>query len=157
MIRSLHLATPVGPVVLTATDEAVIGLRFGTAVPEGSVPVPEEEAAPLLREAAAQLREYFTGARRAFTLPLAPVGTEFQQRVWKALRTIPCGETRTYKQIAEQIGRNRAYRAVGMANNRNPIAILIPCHRVIGHDGRLTGYAGGLGIKERLLDLEKKR
>ncbi len=157
MIRSLHLATPVGPVVLTATDEAVIGLRFGTAVPEGSVPVPEEEAAPLLREAAAQLREYFAGARRAFTLPLAPVGTEFQQRVWKALRTIPCGETRTYKQIAEQIGRNRAYRAVGMANNRNPIAILIPCHRVIGHDGRLTGYAGGLGIKERLLDLEKKR
>ena len=157
MIRSLHLATPVGPVTLTATDEAVIGLRFGTAVPEGSVPVPEEEAAPLLREAAAQLREDFAGARRAFTLPLAPVGTEFQQRVWKALRTIPCGETRTYKQIAEQIGRNRAYRAVGMANNRNPIAILIPCHRVIGHDGRLTGYAGGLGIKERLLDLEKKR
>lgn len=157
MIRSLHLATPVGPVVLTATDEAVIGLRFGTAVPEGSLLCSEEEAGPLLREAAAQLREYFTGARRAFTLPLAPVGTEFQQRVWKALRTIPCGETRTYKQIAEQIGRNRAYRAVGMANNRNPIAILIPCHRVIGHDGGMTGYAGGLGIKERLLDLEKKR
>ena len=157
MIRSLHLATPVGPVTLTATDEAVIGLRFGTAVPEGSLFCSEEEAGPLLREAAAQLREYFTGTRRAFTLPLAPVGTEFQQRVWKALRTIPCGETRTYKQIAEQIGRNRAYRAVGMANNRNPIAILIPCHRVIGHDGRLTGYAGGLGIKERLLDLEKKR
>lgn len=158
MIRSLHLATPVGPITLTATDEAVIGLRFGTAVPEGSLLCSEEEeAAPLLREAAAQLREYFTGARRAFTLPLAPAGTAFQQRVWKALRTIPCGETRTYKQIAEQIGRNRAYRAVGMANNRNPIAILIPCHRVIGHDGRLTGYAGGLGIKERLLDLEKKR
>ena len=157
MIRSLHLATPVGPVTLTATDEAVTGLRFGTAVPEGSLLCSEEEAGPLLRKAAAQLREYFIGARRAFTLPLAPVGTEFQQRVWEALRTIPCGETRTYKQIAEQIGRNRAYRAVGMANNRNPIAILIPCHRVIGHDGRLTGYAGGLGIKERLLDLEKKR
>lgn len=157
MIRSLHLATPVGPVVLTATDEAVIGLRFGTAVPEGSVPVPEEEAAPLLREAAAQLREYFAGTRRAFTLPLAPVGTEFQQRVWEALRTIPCGETRTYRQIAEQIGHDRACRAVGMANNRNPIAILIPCHRVIGHDGGMTGYAAGIGIKEQLLHLEKKR
>lgn len=160
MIRSLHLATPIGPVTLTATDEAVIGLRFGTAVPEGSLLCSEEEAGPLLREAAAQLREYFAGARRAFTLPLAPAGTEFQQRVWKALRTIPCGETRTYKQIAEQIGHDRACRAcraVGMANNRNPIAILIPCHRVIGHDGGMTGYAAGIGIKEQLLNLEKKR
>ncbi|WP_346699719.1 methylated-DNA--[protein]-cysteine S-methyltransferase [uncultured Alistipes sp.] len=157
MTHSLQLETPVGPVTVTASDDAVTGLCFGTELPEDSLLCREEDATPLLREAAAQLREYFAGTRRAFTLPLAPAGTAFQQRVWKALRTIPCGETRTYKQIAEQIGRNRAYRAVGMANNRNPIAILIPCHRVIGHDGRLTGYAGGLGIKERLLDLEKKR
>ena len=156
MIRSLHLATPVGPVVLTATDEAVTGLRFGTAVPEGSVPVPEEEAAPLLREAAAQLREYFAGKRRDFTLPLAPQGSEFQKKVWAALQTIPYVETRTYRQIAEQIGHNLAFRAVGMANNRNPIGILIPCHRVIGYDGRMTGYAAGIGIKERLLDGEKR-
>ena len=156
MTHSLQLETPVGPVTVTASDDAVTGLCFGTELPEDSLLCREEDATPLLREAAAQLREYFAGTRRAFTLPLAPAGTAFQQRVWKALRTIPCGETRTYKQIAEQIGRNRAYRAVGMANNRNPIAILIPCHRVIGHDGRLTGYAGGLGIKERLLDGEKR-
>lgn len=157
MTHSLQLETPVGPVTVTASDDAVTGLCFGTELPEDSLLCREEDATPLLREAAAQLREYFAGTRRAFTLPLAPAGTAFQQRVWKALRTIPCGETRTYKQIAEQIGRNRACRAVGMANNRNPIAILIPCHRVIGHDGRLTGYAGGLGIKEQLLNLEKKR
>lgn len=157
MTHSLQLETPVGPVTVTASDDAVTGLCFGTELPEDSLLCREEDATPLLREAAAQLREYFAGTRRAFTLPLAPAGTAFQQRVWKALRTIPYGETRTYKQIAEQIGHNLAFRAVGMANNRNPIAILIPCHRVIGHDGRLTGYAGGLGIKERLLDLEKKR
>ena len=139
MIRSLHLATPVGPVVLTATDEAVIGLRFGTAVPEGSLLCSEEEAGPLLREAAAQLREYFAGTRRAFTLPLAPAGTAFQQRVWKALRTIPCGETRTYKQIAEQIGRNRAYGPAGRPNNRNPLPTLTPGPGVSGHEGRLPG------------------
>lgn len=157
MTYSLQLETPVGPVTVTASDNAVTGLRFGTELPEDSHPCREENASPLLREAARQLREYFAGKRRNFTLPLAPEGSEFQKKVWKALQTIPYGETRTYKQIAEQIGHNLAFRAVGMANNRNPIAILIPCHRVIGHDGRLTGYAGGLGIKERLLDLEKKR
>ena len=157
MTHSLQLETPVGPVTVTASDDAVTGLRFGTELPEGSLLCREEDATPLLRETARQLREYFAGERRSFTLLLAPQGSEFQKKVWKALQTIPYGETRTYKQIAEQIGHNLAFRAVGMANNRNPIGILIPCHRVIGHDGRLTGYAGGLGIKERLLDLEKKR
>jgi len=110
---------------------------------------------PLIREAAEQLNEYLAGKRKAFDLPLAPEGTPFQKAVWKALTGIPYGETRTYKEIAETVGKPRACRAVGMANNKNPIAILIPCHRVIGADGKLTGYAGGLDIKKKLLDLEK--
>ncbi len=156
MTHSLQLETPVGPVTVTASDDAVTGLRFGTELPEDSLLCREEDATPLLRETARQLREYFAGKRRSFTLPLAPQGSEFQKKVWKALQTIPYGETRTYKQIAEQIGHNLAFRAVGMANNRNPIGILIPCHRVIGYDGKMTGYAAGIGIKERLLDGEKR-
>lgn len=156
MTASLQLETPVGPVTVTASDEAVTGLRFGTELPEDSLLCREEDATPLLRETARQLREYFAGERRSFTLPLAPQGSEFQKKVWTALQTIPYGETRTYRQIAEQIGHNLAFRAVGMANNRNPIGILIPCHRVIGYDGRMTGYAAGIGIKERLLDGEKR-
>lgn len=101
-------------------------------------------------------RGVFRSSRRKFTLPLAPEGSPFQQKVWEALRTIPYGETRTYKQIAIQIGHNQSFRAVGMANNRNPIVIVVPCHRVIGYDGKLTGYAGGLDVKEQLLALEKR-
>lgn len=157
MTHSLQLETPVGPVTVTASDDAVTGLRFGTELPEDSLLCREEDATPLLRETARQLREYFAGKRRSFTLPLAPQGSEFQKKVWKALQTIPYGETRTYKQIAEQIGHNLAFRAVGMANNRNPIGILIPCHRVIGYDGKMTGYAAGIGIKEQLLALETRR
>ena len=157
MTHTLQLETPVGPVTVTASDDAVTGLRFGPESPEGAQPCREEEAGPLLRETARQLREYFAGERRTFTLPLAPHGSEFQKEVWAALRTIPYGETRTYKQIAEQIGHNLAFRAVGMANNRNPIGILIPCHRVIGYDGKMTGYAAGIGIKEQLLALETRR
>ena len=117
---------------------------------------PEERACRLLWLAAVELGEYFAGRRRDFTLPLAPRGTEFQQRVWSELRRIPCGETRTYGEIARAIGQPRACRAVGMANNRNPIAILIPCHRVIGRDGSLTGYAAGLNVKRQLLELERR-
>lgn len=127
MTYTLQLETPVGPVTITATGEAVTQIRFGTAVPEGSAAVPETAATP------------------------------FQQSVWQALQTIPYGETRTYGHIAMQIGHNKSFRAVGMANNRNPIVIVIPCHRVLGYDGKLTGYAGGLDIKERLLALEKRR
>lgn len=144
MTYTLQLETPVGPVTITATGEAVTQIRFGTAVPEGSAAVPETAATPLLLKAAAQLREYFAGTRRDFSLPLAPAGTPFQQSVWQALQTIPYGETRTYGHIAIQIGHNKSFRAVGMANNRNPIVIVIPCHRVLGYDGKLTGYAGGL-------------
>ena len=101
-----------------------------------------------------QLDEYFSGTRRSFELPLRLCGTPFQQRVWSALCEIPYGETRSYRDIAEAVGSPRAYRAVGMANNRNPILILVPCHRVIGADGALVGYGGGLDMKRALLELE---
>lgn len=111
---------------------------------------------PLLRQAALELEEYFEGQRQSFDLPLAPVGTPFQQKVWKALREIPYGETASYGQIAAKVGSPRGARAVGMACNRNPILILIPCHRVIGADGSLTGFGGGLDMKEKLLGLERQ-
>ena len=152
----MQLETPIGPLTITATKKAVTAIRFGTQVPEGSTPCTGAEATPLLRKAAEEIGDYFAGSRRKFTLPLAPEGTPFQQKVWKALRTIPYGETRTYKEIAIQIGHNQSFRAVGMASNRNPIAIVVPCHRVIGYDGKLTGYAGGLDVKEQLLALEKR-
>ena len=156
MTYSMQLETPIGPLTITATKKAVTAIRFGTQVPEGSTLCTGAEATPLLRKAAEEIGDYFAGSRRKFTLPLAPEGTPFQQKVWEALRTIPYGETRTYKQIAIQIGHNQSFPAVGMASNRNPIAIVVPCHRVIGYDGKLTGYAGGLDIKEQLLELEKR-
>jgi methylated-DNA-[protein]-cysteine S-methyltransferase len=110
---------------------------------------------PLIQKAAAQIKEYFEGKRTQFKLPLAPHGTEFQLAVWRALQDIPYGETRSYKEIAAAIGRPKAVRAVGMANNRNPISIIVPCHRVIGHDGKLVGYGGGLPLKKYLLELER--
>jgi methylated-DNA-[protein]-cysteine S-methyltransferase len=109
---------------------------------------------PVLLQAQQQLEEYFAGTRRTFTVKLDPSGTQFQNKVWNALRTIPFGETRSYGQIADQIGSRKAVRAVGAANGRNPIPIIVPCHRVIGADGTLTGFAGGLAIKARLLALE---
>lgn len=111
---------------------------------------------PVLAEAGRQLREYFDGSRREFDLPLAPEGTEFMLRVWKALQDIPYGETRSYKEIAAMTGNSKACRAVGLANNRNPISIFIPCHRVIGANGDLVGYGGGLDKKTFLLDLERR-
>lgn len=235
MIRSLHIATPLGRMTLTASEQAIVGLSFGSEIPAGAELVAEgaelradggvmytgeaalrtdgnatcaagavcaaekpgratgepgraaggmqvrtpgegatcaagkpgratgepghaagSEIPPLLRRAAEELGEYLAGRRRDFTLPLDPSGSDFQRQVWQALRSIPYGQTRTYGQIAEQIGRRRAARAVGMANNRNPIAILIPCHRVIGSDGSMTGYAAGIAVKERLLALERR-
>ena len=113
-------------------------------------------ATPLLRQAAAELTAYFAGQLRQFPVPLAPKGTPFQQKVWAALREIPYGETRSYKEIAAMVGNEKACRAVGMANNRNPLPIFIPCHRVVGTDGKLVGYAGGLDVKTFLLELEKE-
>lgn len=113
------------------------------------------EETELLKKAAGQLREYLQGGRKFFNLPLAPEGTAFQKQVWEALTKIPYGETSSYGKLAGNIGRPGAARAVGMANNRNPIPVIIPCHRVIGADGSLVGYGGGLPIKEMLLALEK--
>lgn len=109
----------------------------------------------LLSQAVRELEEYFAGERREFTFPTAAAGTPFQRLVWEALREIPYGETRTYGEIARRIGHPGAARAVGQANNRNPLPIVVPCHRVIGASGTLTGYAGGLDVKERLLELER--
>ncbi len=111
----------------------------------------------LIKETAKQLQEYLEGSRKEFTVKLNPMGTPFQRKVWDALKAIPYGETRSYKQIAQEVGNEKASRAVGMANHNNPIMCMIPCHRVIGANGKLVGYAGGLSIKEWLLNLEKER
>lgn len=110
----------------------------------------------ILREASGQLKQYFTGSLKSFDLPLAPQGTAFMKSIWEYLMRIPYGETRSYKEIAQASGNIKASRAVGMANNRNPLPFFIPCHRVIGSDGKLIGYRGGLDIKNKLLELEKK-
>lgn len=129
----------------------ICGIHFHTQDKEIGI----KRETPMIQEAAYQLTQYFEGERRTFDIPLSLHGTEFQQKVWKALCDIPYGETCTYKDIAEKIGIPKGCRAVGMANNRNPIAIVIPCHRVIGVNGSLIGYAGGLDLKEYLLELEK--
>jgi methylated-DNA-[protein]-cysteine S-methyltransferase len=149
------LDSPVGTLSLVATDRALVALVWRReshrAAFESAVENPEH---PLLQETARQLREYFAGERRTFDLPLDFRGTEFQRRAWSALLTIPYGETRTYGQMAEQIGSPTAVRAVGAANGRNPISIIAPCHRVIGMNGDLTGFGGGLDAKAKLLSLE---
>jgi methylated-DNA-[protein]-cysteine S-methyltransferase len=132
-------------------DNAIAGVFFGNKAPVGFV----KAETPLIKKAAAQIEEYLAGKRKQFTLPLVMHGTEFQTAVWRALQKIPYGETRSYKEIAAAIGRPKAVRAVGMANNRNPISIIVPCHRVIGHDGSLVGYGGGLPLKQYLLELEQ--
>jgi methylated-DNA-[protein]-cysteine S-methyltransferase len=150
------LGSPVGELTLVATDRALVAVVWRLGV-HGRVPFDdalEDASHPLLLETARQLGEYFAGNRRAFELPLEFRGTDFQRRVWAALLTIPYGETRTYRQIAEQIGNPPAVRAVGAANGRNPISIIAPCHRVIGMNGDLTGFGGGLDAKARLLSLE---
>ena len=144
----LLFQSPLGPLTLSGTEEAVTALSFG------ALPGAGDGACPLLEEAARELDAYFQGRRRIFAVPLAPAGTPFQQRVWAELREIPFGATASYGEIAARIGNPRACRAVGMANHRNPIAILIPCHRVVGRSASLVGYAGGLDIKRALLELE---
>lgn len=148
--------SPVGKLSLVATDRALVALVWRK---EGHPRVLFEHAVekprhPVLRETTRQLKEYFAGKRRRFELELEFRGTEFQRCVWAALLTIPYGETRTYGQIAGQIGNPTAVRAVGAANGRNPIAIIAPCHRVIGMSGNLTGFGGGLDAKAHLLSLE---
>lgn len=142
------LSSPVGMLTLRASDRGLAAIMWR------DVPGPadrEDSAHPVLAAAIRQLGEYFAGARTAFDLPLDPVGTAFQQRVWLALRDIPFGETRSYARIARAIGQPRAVRAVGAANGRNPLSIVVPCHRVIGSDGSLTGFGGGIENKRWLL------
>ena len=142
-------AMPPGRLTIVADDRGIARVLFGDV----DAPGPRRPSA-LTNTAATQLQEYFAGKRRAFDVPLSPQGTDFQLRVWRELRTIPYGQTRTYRDIAEAIGSPKGFRAVGLANNKNPLPILIPCHRVIGADGRLVGYAGGVKIKRYLLELE---
>lgn len=142
--------TPLGRVTIEANGSAITRLAFGAQQLAG-----EERATELTNRAANQLQEYFAGKRRVFDLPLAPEGSEFQQRVWAELARIPYGQTRSYRDIAEAIGSPRAFRAVGGANNKNPIPIIVPCHRVVGANGSLVGYAYGTEVKARLLDLER--
>ncbi len=148
--------SPVGPLTLVATDGVLSGLYMDRQRhrPDERT-FGEPDAAPFA-DAAAQLEEYFAGRRTEFDLPLAPAGTPFQHSVWAELRRIPFGETVTYRELAERIGRPTAARAVGLANGRNPICIIVPCHRVVGADGSLTGYAGGLDRKRHLLTLERR-
>ena len=144
--------SPIGPLTLREADGALVRLDFGNTLGAGET----QRETPVLYDAAEQLKAYFAGARKSFDLPLAPVGTVFQQKVWQALCGVPYGETRTYREIAEAVGSPRGYRAVGLANNKNPLAIIVPCHRVVGTNGSLTGYAGGVDTKQFLLDLEQK-
>ena len=148
------LDTPLGPLRLAGKAQGLTVVGFAEGEPPARQQLDCHEDSGLIAEAKQQLREYFDGQRQRFTLPVAPAGTPFQQRVWQELQKIPWGTTTTYGEIARRIGQPTAVRAVGSANGRNPVAIVIPCHRVIGSDGNLTGYAGGIATKRRLLQLE---
>jgi methylated-DNA-[protein]-cysteine S-methyltransferase len=165
------IATPLGPMSAAFAGPVLVGLAFGDApvgaqerahagahegAQRGAPASAPAETAPALAALRGELEAYFAGRAVDFDIPLAPAGTPFQQAVWQALRGIPYGATASYAEIARRIGRPRAVRAVGLANARNPIAIIVPCHRVIGADGTLTGYAGGLERKQALLELESR-
>ena len=159
--------SPVGPLFLAASQRGLVALEFDARLPGQQTIRPNprdlrvedkglrfEESAAALGAYVRELKEYFAGDRRRFTLQLDLRGTEFQLACWRALQAIPFGETRTYADIARAVGRPQGYRAVGMANHRNPVAIVVPCHRVIASDGSLCGYGGGLDVKRKLLQLE---
>lgn len=159
MTPTIHYRTvdsPVGPLTLAGHGDTLTNLRMvdQSHEPDRAGWEPDDDAFP---DAVEQLAEYFAGERTGFDLDLELAGTEFQRRVWAALQMIPYGETRSYRDIAEQVGAPTGFRAVGLANGRNPIGIIVPCHRVIGATGSLTGYGGGLDRKRLLLELEKSR
>jgi len=148
--------SPVGPLFLAASTKGLVRLEFEARVQKLNPDSTQlHESKPALAPYLRELDEYFAGERREFSFPLDLRGTEFQLACWHALLEIPYGETRSYRDIAQAIGHPHAYRAVGMSNNRNPIAIVVPCHRVIASSGSLCGYGGGLDIKRKLLDLEQ--
>lgn len=142
--------TEIGLIKIIANDKAVCKIELNAKHLE------PESSNNITNKCSKQLNEYFSGQRTCFDIPIDPIGTHFQLKVWKALCDIPYGETRCYGDIAAVIGNAKAQRAVGMANNKNPIPIIIPCHRVIGKNGSLTGYAGGIDTKKKLLELEKQ-
>lgn len=167
ILRSTTLLSPVGPLFLAASERGLVALEFDARLPGQQTirPNPRDlraesrhvqfaESAEALGTYVRELEEYFAGGRRKFTFLLDLRGTDFQLACWLALLAIPYGETRTYADIARTVGRAQGFRAVGMANNRNPIAIVVPCHRVIASDGTLCGYGGGLETKRKLLELE---
>jgi methylated-DNA-[protein]-cysteine S-methyltransferase len=147
------MPTPLGPLHIDATEAAVVAIKF-VASPAARAALAVPPSCAVLDLVVAQLKAYFAGHLRQFDVPLAPPGTDFQQRAWWVLRGIPYGETLSYQAQAQRLGQARAVRAVASANRANPIAIVIPCHRVIGKDGQLRGYAGGLERKRALLELE---
>ncbi len=152
------MESPVGLLKLVASDRGLAAILWENDDPKRVrlSPLEEDEAHPVLLETERQLNDYFAGKLEKFSLKLDFAGTEFQKKVWEALLTIPFGETRSYGQIARQIGRPKAVRAVGAANGKNPVSIIAPCHRVIGSNGKLTGFAGGLEVKALLLGIESK-
>ncbi len=153
MKKAVIIDTPIGVLAIAEENEKITNLFLDAEKLPAEIKI--EETALLVR-AKTQLEEYFLGKRKKFDLPINPKGTDFQQKVWKNLVKIPYGKTWTYKELAEESGNVKACRAVGGANNKNPIAIFVPCHRVIGADGKLVGYAGGLSVKQKLLELEAK-
>lgn len=144
--------TKIGNIVILEEDKQIIAIEINKEIQDDAI----QTETPLLKEAEKQLQEYFTGKRKTFNLPLNPQGTKFMKEVWTALQEIPYGKTKTYGEIAKKVGNPKAARAVGMANHRNPIPIMIPCHRVIGSHGKLVGYALGMDKKEFLLEWEKQ-
>jgi methylated-DNA-[protein]-cysteine S-methyltransferase len=150
MTFSTEFHSPVGSLTLEGDDHKLTRLGFGDpGTPQGD--------ARAVAQAAIQLEQYFAGERTEFALDIELEGTSFERRVWEAVRAIPYGETSSYAEIARRVGRPNASRAVGRANGRNPIAVIVPCHRVVGSDGSLTGYAGGVEMKRALLALERRR
>jgi methylated-DNA-[protein]-cysteine S-methyltransferase len=149
-MRYALINTPLGPMTVASTERGLAAVRFGNGIPHNGIV--DAKTNRLFIE---QLDEYFQGNRREFQIPLDFGGTPFQAAVWRALLKIPYGQTRTYGDVAKELGKPGAARAVGMANHENPIAVVIPCHRVVGQDGSLTGYAGGIQLKQQLLSLEQ--
>lgn len=156
MIRYARFITPLGTILATAVGGALTSINFDDAkyTPEIDNGWKEDPSSPPLRECARQLQDFFEGKRQCFDLPIAPEGTAFQKRVWQEIARVPFGETITYAQLAARAGSPGSARAAGAATGRNPIAIVVPCHRIVGTDGSLTGYAGGLERKTKLLEIE---
>lgn len=152
-----YMDSVLGRLTLSSDGEALTGLVFEEERHPQDRSAAVEEAVPVLLDAERQILEYLGGWRKSFDLPIRPQGTEFQQRVWGKLCEIPYGETISYLQLAVRVGNEKAVRAVGLANGKNPISIVVPCHRVIGADGKLVGYGGGVWRKEKLLELEGMR